>query len=294
MNPTRSLWRHGAAVVLGLVLALLCATQALADTSYVVQKGDNLSRIATRFNVTVDAIVRANHLKDPNAIQVGQTLIIPDGQPSAAPAAGGAATSYTVRSGDSVARIARKFNISMEELIRANNLTSTVLQIGQVLVIPGAAPAASAPVDSVYNRVTGTDAFVAKVRAGLDWLQANDPDAYNRANTYITIIRVSPYNDRAQAAPLRGGGCYVRGLAYADMPDRMVAVMLFHEATHCMQFATVGDIAVKAAEVDAYTQQIAFMERHGFPGDEIAFYREVLAYYQSLPDDATNVPPPDF
>ena len=119
-------------------------------------------------------------------------------------------------------------------------------------------------------------------------------DAFNRVNTYITIIRVSPYSDRAQAAPIRGGGCYVRALAYPDMPDRMVAVMLYHEATHCMQFATVGDILPKPAEVDAYSQQLAFMEKHGFPADEIEFYRKVLAYYQSIPDDATRIPPPDF
>lgn len=294
MNLLNTLQRLGRAGLLAVALVLIVALPAFADTSYTVQSGDNLSRIAARFNVTVEAIVQANQLKDPNAIRVGQTLIIPDGQPAAAPGTGGAATSYTVKSGDSVARIARKFNVSMEELIRVNNLTSTVLQIGQVLIIPGAAPAASAPSDSVYNRISGTDAFVAKVRAGLDWLQANDADAYNRVNTYITIIRTSPYSDRAQAAPMRGGGCYVRALAYAEMPDRMVATMLFHEATHCMQFATVGDIMPKPAEVDAYTQQIAFMERHGFPAEEIEFYKRVLAYYQSLPDDATHVPPPDF
>jgi len=293
MTLLTSTRRHTLAALLSLILALLWVTQALADTSYVVQSGDNLSRIAARFNVSVEAIVQANQLKDPNAIRVGQTLIIPDGQPSAAPAAG-AATSYTVKSGDSVARIARKFNVSMDELIRVNNLKTTVLQVGQVLIIPGATPAASVPADSVYGRVSGSEAFVAKVRAGLDWLQAHDADAFNRVNTYITIIRVSPYSDRAQAAPIRGGGCYVRALAYPDMPDRMVAVMLYHEATHCMQFATVGDILPKPAEVDAYSQQLAFMEKHGFPADEIEFYRKVLAYYQSIPDDATRIPPPDF
>lgn len=289
-----SLKRFGIALLLSLVTAAFVALPALADSSYVVQSGDNLSRIAARFNVTVDAIVAANQLKDPNAIRIGQTLIIPDGQPSTAPAAGGAATSYTVRPGDSIARIARKFNVSADALIQANHLTSTVLQIGQVLTIPGAAPAAGTPTNTVYDRISGAEGFVARVKVGLDWLKANDPDAFTRVDTYITIIRESPYADRAQAAPIRGGGCYVRALAYGDMPDRMIAVMLYHEATHCMQFATVGDILPKPAEVDAYTQQIAFMERHGFPAEEIDFYRKVLAYYQSIPDDATRIPPPDF
>jgi LysM repeat protein len=46
-------------------------------TSYIIQAGDNLSKIATRFNVSVDTIVQANHLSDPSTIFAGQSLIIP-------------------------------------------------------------------------------------------------------------------------------------------------------------------------------------------------------------------------
>ncbi|MBO9314185.1 MAG: LysM peptidoglycan-binding domain-containing protein [Chloroflexus sp.] len=44
---------------------------------YVVQVGDTLSAIAERFGVTVDELVAANNLTDPNVLQVGQTLLIP-------------------------------------------------------------------------------------------------------------------------------------------------------------------------------------------------------------------------
>lgn len=44
---------------------------------YVVQPGDTLSALAERFNTTVDEIRVANNLTDPNALQVGQTLLIP-------------------------------------------------------------------------------------------------------------------------------------------------------------------------------------------------------------------------
>ena len=49
------------------------------NQEYVVQAGDTLSRIAQRFNTTVDAIVRANNLSNPNSLSVGQRLIIPSG-----------------------------------------------------------------------------------------------------------------------------------------------------------------------------------------------------------------------
>ncbi|MBE2183757.1 MAG: LysM peptidoglycan-binding domain-containing protein [Anaerolineae bacterium] len=50
------------------------------QTVHVVQSGDTLSVIAQRYSVTVAAIVQANNLSNPNALQIGQQLIIPDGQ----------------------------------------------------------------------------------------------------------------------------------------------------------------------------------------------------------------------
>jgi len=46
-------------------------------TVYVVQPGDTLSAIATRFNVTLDDLVAANRIVNPDALQVGQEITIP-------------------------------------------------------------------------------------------------------------------------------------------------------------------------------------------------------------------------
>jgi LysM repeat protein len=50
---------------------------ATPEGIYVIEAGDTLSELAERFNTTVDDLAAANGLTDPNALQPGQTLIIP-------------------------------------------------------------------------------------------------------------------------------------------------------------------------------------------------------------------------
>lgn len=56
-------------------------TPATGEQEYVVQAGDTLGAIAAQFGVTVDAIVQANEIADPNLIVPGETLIIPPATP---------------------------------------------------------------------------------------------------------------------------------------------------------------------------------------------------------------------
>lgn len=282
-------WRL-AVVAAWLALGLLPAAPAWADTSYIIQPGDTLTKIANRFNVSVDALIRANNLADPNKIQVGQTLVIPDGAASA-PSAPGGTQVYIVQRGDSLSRIAARYKVTIDALVTANNLTTSTLQPGQQLVIPSTAPA---PANAIAQRVHGEAAFTRRVLAALDWLQAHDADAFARVETYVTQITASPYRNLALARPLGEGGCLVRALARPGMSTPMIAALLFHEATHCYQFATAGMLSDKEAEVFAYSEQLAFMRRHGFTADEIAYYEEVLAYYQAQPDDGRDIPPPAF
>ncbi len=55
------------------------APVATSSSSYTVQPGDNLSAIAGRYSLTVDALQKANNLDDPNSLYAGQVLTIPKG-----------------------------------------------------------------------------------------------------------------------------------------------------------------------------------------------------------------------
>ena len=97
---------------------------------YIVTAGDSLYSIARRFNTSVDNIKKANNLTSNN-LSIGQKLIIPSENESI-----NNQTIYTVVSGDSLYSIARRFNTSVDNIKKANNLTSNNLSIGQKLTIP--------------------------------------------------------------------------------------------------------------------------------------------------------------
>lgn len=103
------------------------STIPTGTTTYIVQSGDSLWKIANQYNTTIDNLIKLNNL-GTTFLQVGQQLLVPSSNSSS--------QYYTVQRGDSLWKIANQFNVNVNDLINANNLTSTVLQVGQQLIIP--------------------------------------------------------------------------------------------------------------------------------------------------------------
>ena len=109
-------------------------------TAHIVQAGDNLYRIALRYGVTIDALMAANDLTTISVIVPGQILAIPGAAASAplpAVAVPAGARTHRVAEGESLLQIARRYNVTLDALVRANALTiEAVIVPDQVLIIP--------------------------------------------------------------------------------------------------------------------------------------------------------------
>jgi peptidoglycan endopeptidase LytE len=127
-------------------------------TSYTVEAGDTLTRIARQYDSTVSALATANSLDDPNRLSIGMVLTVPGaaGAASAVPAAAapGApstapspARQHIVRVGETLKDIAAQEKVDLGALIDFNALDDPeVIRVGQVVRVPPS-PNATAPAE---------------------------------------------------------------------------------------------------------------------------------------------------
>ena len=105
-------------------------------TNYKVVNGDTLYSISKKFGVSIDTIVSDNALKN-NILSVGQNLKIRVSGVVVEECFGEeySTNKYTVVKGDTLYSIARKFNTTVDNIKKNNNLTSNTLSVGQILNI---------------------------------------------------------------------------------------------------------------------------------------------------------------
>ncbi len=109
--------------------ASVTASTGTSKMVHKVRSGDSLSKISARYNVTINAIKRANGLKS-NTLRKGQSLTIP-GVSAAAKT-----LKHTVKRGDTLSEIAQQYGSTVAKIKRANKLRSNTVRLGQVLSVP--------------------------------------------------------------------------------------------------------------------------------------------------------------
>lgn len=112
-------------------MLIISSGSNVPNNVYVVRKGDTLWSIANNFNVSVNDLKSANN-KSNNSLSIGEQLIIP----GKSTGENVSTTIYTVKSGDNLYSIAKRYNVTVNEIKSLNNLSSNILSIGQKLSIP--------------------------------------------------------------------------------------------------------------------------------------------------------------
>jgi LysM repeat protein len=132
---------------------------APAGSTYTIAKGDTLAKIAHTHGVTLKALQDANPGLNPTKLTIGKKINIPAGGSSTGNTTNPAmvtteiGTAYTVKAGDTLDSLHKKFGVSVKAIQSANNLTTTKIKVGQKLVIPAKAPA-QAPVPDAASAPT--------------------------------------------------------------------------------------------------------------------------------------------
>jgi LysM repeat protein len=120
-----------------------------AAGDYVVQKGDSFYTIAKAHGTTTAAITAANPGVDSRRLKIGQKLVLPAASAAPAPAGNSVApmtsttgeTTYTVKSGDTLTRVAARNGTTVKAIKSLNGLSTDRISVGQKLKIPVKAPA---------------------------------------------------------------------------------------------------------------------------------------------------------
>ena len=102
------------------------------EKSYIVKAGDTLYGISNQYGVSVTDLANANNISVNTTLKIGQKLTIP----STLGTNPNTTFIYTVKKGDNLYNIAKKYNTTISEITKLNNLKTNNLSIGQQLKIP--------------------------------------------------------------------------------------------------------------------------------------------------------------
>jgi len=191
-------------------IAAIPAEKWLVWRSHRVEPGDSLSALAHRFGVTPAAIANANELEPGAPLPVGQRLVIPGNRPAASGL--GQMVRYRVRRGETLAVVAREFDVTPEEIERWNGGHGGTLAAGTTLKIyPGGRPSAAIPPKSskwlkTQQLPAATASGGASAQGGQTHAVRQGESLWSIARAYRTTVEALRQANRALASrPLHVG-----------------------------------------------------------------------------------------
>jgi LysM repeat protein len=139
-----------------IVISALALSASASTSTYVLQAGDTLTRVASRLGVDVATLASANNISNPRTLRAGAKLAVPP-----------RLHTHTVKRGDTLAEIARWYGTSVNDLKGRNGLKRSTIRLGQHLTVPlPAHPSAPKPVRIETKPISHVAGHVHTVKKG--------------------------------------------------------------------------------------------------------------------------------
>ena len=261
------------------LIGVLLAAPVFSDTSHVVAKGETLYSISRKYGITVAELCTENNITQSQVLKVGQKLVIPA---KALPTT----ESYIVAKGDTFYGIARRHNMTVDELLSLNKLKSSdTLKVGQVLKVP-------ASTTTIANTIVSTPT-----------IEISDPRSYTgkKGDSSLVwpvknpeVVYVSGKISGVQLSAKKMDGVGPNGEAIIDYSiyDAIRAgfgkvVFVQAQSGHMYVYTGLSDTTVTKGEYIATGKQLGVVGVDSFTGkDQLTF----MVYQNGKPIDPAKAP----
>ncbi|WGD78702.1 peptidoglycan endopeptidase LytE [Bacillus subtilis] len=142
------------------------SSSSISSSTYKVKSGDSLWKISKKYGMTINELKKLNGLKS-DLLRVGQVLKLKGSTSSSSSSSSKVSSSststYKVKSGDSLSKIASKYGTTVSKLKSLNGLKSDVIYFNQVLKVKGTSTSSSKPASSSSSKTSSTSLNVSKL-----------------------------------------------------------------------------------------------------------------------------------
>ncbi|MEC1921576.1 peptidoglycan endopeptidase LytE [Bacillus subtilis] len=142
------------------------SSSSSSSSTYKVKSGDSLWKISKKYGMTINELKKLNGLKS-DLLRVGQVLKLKGSTSSSSSSSSKVSSSststYKVKSGDSLSKIASKYGTTVSKLKSLNGLKSDVIYVNQVLKVKGTSTSSSKPASSSSSKTSSTSLNVSKL-----------------------------------------------------------------------------------------------------------------------------------
>lgn len=258
------------------IIAILLAGQVFSDTRHVVVKGETLYSISRKYGITVAELCKENDITQSQVLKVGQQLAIPEKELPTT-------ESYIVAKGDTFYGIARRHNMTVDELLSLNRLTSSdTLKVGQVMKVPASATTiANAIVTTPAIKITDPRSYTGKKGdSSLLWPVKNPEVVY--VSGKISGVQLSAKKNEVVCA-IQSGTVVFSGL-YRGFGK---VVFVQAQSGHMYVYTGLSDTSVSKGEYIATGKQLGIVGVDSFTGkDQLTF----MVFQNGKPIDPAKAP----